>query len=97
MLDDGQAQTRPPCLPGPALIHPVKPLENPLLALLGDANAGVRHLHGYRIFPPGRHLHPDLPAGMVILHCVITEVIDHLVGNLPCPGDHGHIRVSLQV
>lgn len=41
MLDNGKPQTCAAGCPAVALVHPVKPLKNPLLMLRRNADAGV--------------------------------------------------------
>ena len=43
VLDDGKAQSGAAHFLGAAFVHPVKPLENPVLALLRDADSVVLH------------------------------------------------------
>ena len=41
VLDDGESQAGAAGLFGMAFVHPVEPLEDPLLLILRDADAGV--------------------------------------------------------
>ena len=79
MLDDGQSQAGAADLLGVALVHPVKPLEHPLLMLRADADAGVRHRENSLIFFLPEP-HDDQPAVFVVLDSVVHEV-EHNPGN----------------
>lgn len=86
MLDDGQPQ--PGAAAGMTFIHPVKPLEHPLLRLRRDADAGIRH---GQPSPLGRLLHGDPHAAAlpVIGHGIVTEVVDNLLHDLGNAPDQG--------
>ena len=78
MLDDGKAESRAAELPGMAFVHAVKPLEHPVLVLIRNADARIRHgqnRFAAALFRRDGHA----AAGTVILYGVIAEVIDKLL------------------
>ena len=81
MLDDGESQAGAAGLFGMAFVHPVEPLEDPLLLILGNADTGVCDND---LFALQGRAHPDADrtAPAVVLDGVFTDVVDHLIQDL---------------
>ena len=95
MLDDGEAQAGASRFPGPAFVHPVEPLEDPVLGILGDADAVVLH-HEHRF--SGGFLDGDLDKASlpVVADGVLDQILHKLLQHFPIPGDPGLPAEALQ-
>ena len=95
MLDDGQAQAGASRFPGPAFVHPVEPLKDPVLGILGDADAVVLH-HEHRF--SGGFLDGDLDKASlpVVADGVLDQILHKLLQHFPVPGDAGLPAKALQ-
>ena len=85
MLHDRQSQARTSSFFGMALVHPVEPLEDTLVMLLWDTDAGVSDADPWtvqRIARPDGH-----PAAIVVIFDrILTYIVDHLIQDLADAG-----------
>ena len=82
MLDNGKPQAGSSRLFGMALIDPVEALKNPLLVLHGYTDTGI----GDADQRPAlllQNLHQNRSVHHIIFDGVLTEIIDHVVHQLP--------------
>ena len=70
VLDDGQTQAGAASCFGVALVHPVEPLEDPVLMLCRDTNAGI----AYREIPVF-HMDLHMTTGNIVLDGIVAEVV----------------------
>ena len=81
MFDDGKAQSGAAHFLGTAFIHPVEALENALLILRGDTNAGVADSeHGFPALIPDRE--GDAAVFLVVFYGIVAEIIANAVEQL---------------
>ena len=85
---DGQPKARAAALPGPGLVHPVEPVEDPLPVRRRDADAGVGHLHPH-IFSRDAGVHGDGAAVGGVLDGVAQHIHHHLLDAAAVSGDQG--------
>src|SRR5699024_7093446 len=81
---DGKAEPGAAPLFGVALVHPVEPLEDPLMMLLRDPDAGIRDRHP-RPFQGITDPDGDTAVFVVIFHGILTHIVNHLIQDLADP------------
>ena len=84
VLDNGEPQPSASRRFGAAFVHPVKPLENALLLVQGNADAGIAHGQQDSVLLL-LHIHSDASPSPVILDGVVAEIVHHTVQQLRDP------------